>query len=478
MSQSESQSGTQPANPLENEQAEARNLAAAYAFGATDAPETERVRAAMAQDAQIGDEVQTYRRLFAAMHYTTPPVPPPAELADRIREGTSPALAAIVQSYTGPGSEAAQTPYSDDPRSATAPAAVSAPFPAASSSYALPPETEQIGYWPNTPAPVVPRSAPAQNPFLASSARVNPLTGRPYAPATPAPAKRGAPAPAPKPIPAIPSDFVATPILFAGDGKMRRDSQRSGSGAWIGWGAALVAVGLLVASNLLWYNASGQTAAQQQQVLTQIAQLQIDLTASQQNAVSLQERLNDAETSLASSAAVNEAAIAAAVDEALAESRATIEELRSALTDTQESLVAAQEQLASLGGIGAAQVGLSEGVLSALAQGSLEEAMLQPINAAGTMTATARIVWNPDMQQGMLVAMNMPELEEERTYQLWLLRGGVPTSAGLFQVDGNGMGMLELSDMPIGEYEVAAITSEPMAGSESPTGTILIAGEL
>ena len=94
------------------------------------------------------------------------------------------------------------------------------------------------------------------------------------------------------------------------------------------------------------------------------------------------------------------------------------------------------------------------------------------------MTATARIMWNPDMQSGIMMAMDMPELSGDETYQLWFLRGGVPVSAGTFNIDTTGMGMLEMNDMPIGDYEVAAITAEPSGGSPAPTGTILIAGEL
>jgi anti-sigma-K factor RskA len=495
MSDSLQQPNLSETPPSENDKsAEMRALAAAYAFGAVDPADAERVREAMAQDADIGDEIQSYRRLFTVMHYTSPPISPPEALETKLREATIPSASPIAQPYTGPGSEAARREMENDIPNSHALAPNTPAVGADASAHDTPLQVqggEHIGYWPSTPAPAASgRPAVAANPFLAGANRVNPLTGRsmpPTASPSPAPpvaagsvyprqnppnppaAQRGsksasgsaaaprrvqqsavrAPAPASS---AIPEAFRTVPIAQT----TRSNSQR---GAWIGWATLLVALALLVGTNYFWYTTSQQTSAQQQQTLTQVAQLQTDLAASAESVSTLQQAADDASV-------------------ALATNQATITELRTALDEATAALADAEANLAAASPQQAAGMGMSDNVLSALAQGSLEEAMLQPMNATDAMTATARIVWNPDMQSGMLLAMNMPALAEGRTYQLWLVSGGVPTSAGMFVVDDRGMGMLELSDMPIGDYEVAAVTAEPMTGSPAPTSTILIAGEL
>lgn len=476
----------QETNPQDPENSEARELAAAYAFGATSPAENERVRAAMAVDAQVGDEVQAYRRLFTAMHYTTQPVAPPADLEAKVQAAILPAATAINQPYADSvdDSRAGLSNASQVSRYASAPAA------SAAQTDALPHETERIGYWPSTPAPqsapqeaqsaqqvplhspqtpLSPRQSSGANPFLTSSARVNPLTGRTItrtssaaktsAPSRPAPytsqpraavTSATSQSPARAAQAAIPADFVAKPA--------EAQTSPAGKGGWLGWGMALLALALLLGTNYLWYADQQQTVAYMQQTQAQVTQLQSELASSEEAASALQERLATAEQTLDTS-------------------QRTLVELQSQLEETQASLASAASAAATATTVNN-QMPVSEGILSALAQGSLEEAMLEPLSATSDMTATARIVWNPDMESGMLVAMNMPKLEEDRTYQLWFLRGGMPTSAGMFTVDDKGMGMLELSDMAINEYEVAAVTSEPMTGSSAPTGTILIAGEL
>jgi len=458
-----------------------RALAAAYAFGATDQSDTEQLREAMAQDANIGDEVQTYRRLFTVMHYTTPPVAPPEALEIKLREATSPSASPIAQPYSGPGSEAARREMENEARPPYAPMQTPASAPSAPTGQ----EGERIGYWPSTPAPTAPaRPASKTNPFLASGEKVNPLTGRPMPPVAtttpnpvPAtgstyprqstqrvptqqaggrqPAQRGVQQTAVAPPPAyaaIPEAFRTMSVAQAA----RKDQRQR---ARIGWSAALVTLLLLLGSNYFWFTSWQQSAAQQQQFETQIAQVQGELATSQQTVTTLQQQVDEA-------------------NQGLAANQTTIDALRAELDETLESLAAAEESLVAATPQQVTGMGMSDNVLSALAQGTLEDAMLQPMNATDAMTATARIVWNPEMQSGMMIAMNMPTLAEGRTYQLWLVSGGVPTSAGMFTVDERGMGMLELTDMPIGDYEVAAITAEPMTGSLVPTSTILIAGEL
>lgn len=93
--------------------------------------------------------------------------------------------------------------------------------------------------------------------------------------------------------------------------------------------------------------------------------------------------------------------------------------------------------------------------------------------------STAVLVWNPDSQVGLLYAREFPVLEPGKTYQLWLNRGENRISAGTFEVDETGQAsyLFHISE-PIDNYAWARVTSEPEQGSEQPSGTVLVAGEL
>lgn len=78
-------------------------------------------------------------------------------------------------------------------------------------------------------------------------------------------------------------------------------------------------------------------------------------------------------------------------------------------------------------------------------------------------------------------AVNLPQLQAGRTYQLWRIpKGSPPASAGVFSVDPRGFGVfaLEGSQQPQ-SGETVAVTDEPgPLGSEGPTMQPLILGEV
>ncbi|MEA2207513.1 MAG: Anti-sigma-K factor rskA, partial [Blastocatellia bacterium] len=61
---------------------------------------------------------------------------------------------------------------------------------------------------------------------------------------------------------------------------------------------------------------------------------------------------------------------------------------------------------------------------------------------------------------------------DERTYQLWLIKGEEPVSAGTFQVS-DGLVMFETAKS-IDGYSAAAVTVEPEGGSPTPTGVQVV----
>ena len=99
---------------------------------------------------------------------------------------------------------------------------------------------------------------------------------------------------------------------------------------------------------------------------------------------------------------------------------------------------------------------------------------LPAVALAGTEAApeaVGTLVISADGEYGALVVDGMPVLDEERQYQLWLIRGEQRTSGGVFSVNEEGYGVLWIeSHEPLSSYSAFGITVEPAGGSPGPTG--------
>ena len=94
------------------------------------------------------------------------------------------------------------------------------------------------------------------------------------------------------------------------------------------------------------------------------------------------------------------------------------------------------------------------------------------------LKAVGRVLWNTDDDQALFYGINLPQVPEGKTYQLWAIAGDVPKSAGVFQVDHNGNNIhiiKSLSDF--GDISTFAVSLEPAGGVPLPTGEIYLAGE-
>jgi len=76
----------------------------------------------------------------------------------------------------------------------------------------------------------------------------------------------------------------------------------------------------------------------------------------------------------------------------------------------------------------------------------------------------------------ILVAKNMPSVPENKTCQIWVIKGDVPKPSGLFQPDGN-MTATPVTN-PITNAEVIAVTVEPAGGSNQPTSDPVLSAKL
>jgi anti-sigma factor RsiW len=107
---------------------------------------------------------------------------------------------------------------------------------------------------------------------------------------------------------------------------------------------------------------------------------------------------------------------------------------------------------------------------------------MQPVPMAGRGNATAsvaRAFWSPT--RGLLIVANdLPVPPPGRIYQVWVIGGKGPVSAGLLGERGSGRGIL-IAPPPPGltpGMVTVAVTDEPPGGLAAPTGDIRLAGSV
>lgn len=77
----------------------------------------------------------------------------------------------------------------------------------------------------------------------------------------------------------------------------------------------------------------------------------------------------------------------------------------------------------------------------------------------------------------LLQASNLPKLQDDEVYQLWVLEGGQPYPAGAFQTNDSGQGTLTYSLEGLeGDWDTIAITVEQEPDLPTPQGEIVLAG--
>lgn len=80
--------------------------------------------------------------------------------------------------------------------------------------------------------------------------------------------------------------------------------------------------------------------------------------------------------------------------------------------------------------------------------------------------AQATAHWSESIGTVVLVTEGLEQLDDDRTYEMWFVRGDTPVSAGLFETDAGAA--TALLDGEMHEGDVIAVTVEPTGGS--PTG--------
>ena len=91
--------------------------------------------------------------------------------------------------------------------------------------------------------------------------------------------------------------------------------------------------------------------------------------------------------------------------------------------------------------------------------------------------AVARVVWH-DTSGGLLFAANLPPAPAGKAYELWTIAGAAPRAAGVFAPDATGRATLTVPAPPPGQpVKVFAVTLEPAAGVDAPTGPMVLASK-
>jgi anti-sigma-K factor RskA len=117
----------------------------------------------------------------------------------------------------------------------------------------------------------------------------------------------------------------------------------------------------------------------------------------------------------------------------------------------------------------------TQSAMAVLAAADLMRVDLQGAPAAPQ--AAGRALWS--RQSGMVFAANnLPPLPAGKIYQVWLVAGGPPVSAGLVAPDetGRGVGIFRTPVDVTGPVTVA-VTIEPEGGVPAPTGAFYLTGK-
>ena len=93
-----------------------------------------------------------------------------------------------------------------------------------------------------------------------------------------------------------------------------------------------------------------------------------------------------------------------------------------------------------------------------------------PVAGGGTAT----LVWSGDLGKSALVTTGLPQLPDDKTYELWYIRGSEATPAGTMTPTGNGATWRVLEGT-MSAGDVVGVTVEPKGGSKQPTTKPIVA---
>ena len=128
------------------------------------------------------------------------------------------------------------------------------------------------------------------------------------------------------------------------------------------------------------------------------------------------------------------------------------------------------------------QAAVEEADLEVAQRDSLLASLLGPDIRTASLAATgsepsARLFWNASTGDVVVTAFGLPPAPEGRIYQLWGIgEGADPVSLGTFQTSAGGTAVVRASAPTGAQFDVSAMTEEPVGGSPQPTSTPFLLG--
>jgi anti-sigma-K factor RskA len=106
----------------------------------------------------------------------------------------------------------------------------------------------------------------------------------------------------------------------------------------------------------------------------------------------------------------------------------------------------------------------------------LADPSARTVSLAGTASGTALLVYDPSSHVGVVVASGLPDPGRNHVYQLWLVAGQAPQSAGVFR-PAPGQPAIVTVAADFNRFHAIAISVEPApVGAPRPTTTPILTG--
>ncbi len=91
--------------------------------------------------------------------------------------------------------------------------------------------------------------------------------------------------------------------------------------------------------------------------------------------------------------------------------------------------------------------------------------------------ARGQLFFDADRNRAVFFSSGLPDIDENKVYQMWMLRGAEAISAGLIAEEKDGEFSIEFDTLPDDDGLTAfAVSLEPQGGVPSPTGDIYLVG--
>ncbi|MFL5517229.1 MAG: anti-sigma factor domain-containing protein [Gemmatimonadales bacterium] len=138
--------------------------------------------------------------------------------------------------------------------------------------------------------------------------------------------------------------------------------------------------------------------------------------------------------------------------------RGELRDLRDLLSDTQGRLAA------------------REATLNAIFEPGVQ---MYQLTASGNPEPGMQLFYDRQRERVIIHGFRLPQVPENRAYQLWFIRDGKPVPSVTFKPEADGHARVEQIPVPAGgDVSAAAVTVEPESGSAQPTMPIFLVGPL